>query len=187
MPAAALLQLSDLCVVFEDTWTVLLQRIADGIFDPVDGPLPTEEAVIHEEAESGLSPSAAAGDGDRGATRAQNNDEQEAPGQNNARHHDGGAPSDGYADHQQQQLNQQVVLPDRSKRAVVVHSVPLPGEEGVGPAGQDGSVRKAKIAEVIEAASKVAGTVFVTELCEGYYERFGKGWMEWAGVIGGEE
>lgn len=227
MPARALLELTDLCVVFEDTWTVFLQRVADGVFDDDYHErqaqlLLQQEQEQEQEQSDEVTPADAAADDvpPADATATPTGDDTAA----------GLLPEEAPQGQDPPQLptpppeKQVPVLPDRRKRAVVVHSVPLPaivsllsetekmeggelsgidtvtgnatdtevngaatgvqGELEVGKGSVNDS-RAAKVKEVIDAARRVAGTVFVTELHEGYYESFGPGWGEWAGGFNG--
>jgi len=219
MPDPRLLDLTDLCVVFEDTWTAFLARVREGVFAlPCDT---TDTGTAGRLCGAGTE-----GKQYEGKQRVQN---------------EGSAAKACEAEEQPvEEPEQQERLPAitaeetrrlaramRAKRAVVVHSVPLPlpdgeaavpveeGSVGVGFDANAGSsleeavqgygnvtgtkdtdqaaaavvqqgARAAKVNEVIVQARRVAGSVFVTELTERYYESFGSGWREWAGVIGGE-
>lgn len=267
MPAAALLELTDLCVVFEDTWDVFLERVQEGVFsddyrervaaaaadDDHDGngtgattPLPAlpgspdvssdaaaeaaDETHAPDQAHEQAQPELLVADEqkqDQGLQsvsqlngsllpeeeEGEGKQEKQKGGEVTIQNH-GPGEEDGQEEEGQEE-EEKGVLPDRSKRCVVVHSVPLPplvaelvadneggddDDDGGSASGglqqqpDDGatmpvidSSRAAKVKEVIAAARQVAGTVFVTELSECYYERFGPGWREWAGGVGAED
>lgn len=216
MPTPEVLALSDLCVVFEDTWTVFLQRVRDGVFSAAatDPPAPDGSGnnktpaarTGREEIAIPTTPDAAT----RGQGQALPLPLPLPALQDNATVKDNGwaadacaalddaaasASASGVSGVAEKSRPTTTTTNVRDKRAVVVHSVPLPenavatakNADAADVAGTTQEQRTRLVREVIVAARDVAGTVFVTELCEGYYERFGLGWREWAGMIGGEE
>jgi hypothetical protein len=87
---------------------------------------------------------------------------------------------------------------ERLRRAVVIHSVPLPDipestnitaaqqllVPGTNATNNEQAARAKLVQDLVHNATEVAGTVFITELSSGFYETFSRGWREWAGVIG---
>lgn len=180
MPPPELLALADLCVVFEDTHEMFRQRLREGVFD-----LPRSLA----------GPGVVEGMSGNGEYRAAGDDnEHEAGGQVGGVQGEGndrvleGRVKEGERD---PVVKLRVLRErERQRRCVVVHSVPLPpAEEGEG-AAEDGNGlatqkrQEEEVFDLVSAAKGVAGAVFLTELESLYYESFGRGWREWAGVIG---
>jgi hypothetical protein len=168
MPAPRLLELADLCVVFEDTWQSLLARVQEGVFNlPADAPkqsrLPFRQpdsdavaaaaqlrekraVVIHSVPlpEAAIPDPAAAATAGVGAGKA-------SPAT--------AAAVGGHKENDETHAQQSAATLQELQRAELVQAV-------------------------IKQAKSVAGTVFITELSERYYESFSRGWREWAGLIG---
>ncbi|KPI45888.1 uncharacterized protein AB675_359 [Cyphellophora attinorum] len=148
MPPPAIRELADLTVVFEDTYAVFLQRLAQGVLALPNG---TVASAGNDEAEDECN------DTDTDAAKQ-----------------------------------------ERLRRAVVIHSVPLPDIDaatnltaaqhplvpGSNATIASQEVRAELVRDLVRNATEVAGTVFITELSSGFYETFSRGWREWAGVIG---
>jgi hypothetical protein len=161
MPAPQLLELADLCVVFEDTWQSFLARVQEGVF--IDGPN-RPHRLSHQpdqETRHGL----AAAERNKRAVVIHSVPLPEA------------------------------AIPDpATARSLAGQAFPATtaavdgrkenGMDAKGTATLQQLQRAELVQAVIQQAKSVAGTVFITELSERYYESFSRGWREWAGLIG---